>query len=82
MPHYTYECAAGAEFEVEQRMSDPKLTECPVCGKCTPKRLISAAPEFSLKPGPSGGWANEGYAKPENFRKAERRLGHKVHRKL
>lgn len=73
---YTYECAAGVEFEAQQRITDPKLTTCPVCEKCTPRRLIS--PEsggFRLASGPSGGWSETGYAKPLNHRQAEAALG-------
>lgn len=46
------------------------------------KRLISGAPTFALIPGAAGGWASEGYSQPLNFRKAEAKLGHRVHRKL
>jgi len=75
---YLYECAAGAEFEHEARITDPKLTECPVCGKCTPKRLISGAPRVQFIAGPSGGWSSSGYALTEPQRKAEQKLGRKV----
>src|SRR3954467_15547190 len=32
MPIYEYRCENGHTFEVMQRMSDPPLTECTVCG--------------------------------------------------
>lgn len=80
---YDYQCAAGAEFEVEQKMSDPKLTECPLCGNCTPKRLISAeSGGFRLVSGASGGWASSGYSKPEGHRQAEQMLGRKLHQPI
>lgn len=75
--------STGQVVQVEQRMSEPAHTVLEIDGELrSVKRLISAAPSFTLIPGASGGWANEGYSTPENFRKAERRLGHKVHRKL
>ena len=47
MPHYDYAPTSGSckrcrgRFEVEQRMSDPKLKRCPQCDKPV-ERLISA----------------------------------------
>jgi putative FmdB family regulatory protein len=32
MPIYEYRCENGHTFEVMQRMSDPPLTECTICG--------------------------------------------------
>jgi putative FmdB family regulatory protein len=32
MPIYEYRCEKGHTFEVMQRMSDPPVTECQVCG--------------------------------------------------
>jgi len=53
MPIYEYECkACGHEMEAIQKMSDPKLTDCPVCEKKELVKLISAA-GFRLK---GGGW--------------------------
>lgn len=80
---YTYSCDCGLEYDVEQRITDSALELCPHCSKHKPKRLISGTPLFSLIPGPAGDWScGGGYAKPENFRKAEAKLGHRVHRKL
>lgn len=65
MPVYEYKCnACGREFEVQQRMSDPELTDCEVCGKPALERLISRT-AFSLK---GGGWYKDLYAssKPES----------------
>jgi len=53
MPIYEYECkACGHEMEAIQKMSDPKLTDCPVCEKKELVKLISAA-GFRLK---GAGW--------------------------
>src|SRR6478736_5106049 len=65
MPVYEYKCnACGREFEVQQRMSDPELTDCEVCGKPALERLISRT-AFSLK---GGGWYKDLYSssKPES----------------
>jgi putative FmdB family regulatory protein len=40
MPKYDYKCEKCGTFEVEQKMADPKLTECPKCGGAV-RRLIS-----------------------------------------
>src|SRR6185312_13576843 len=64
MPVYEYKCnACGREFEVQQRMSDPELTDCEVCGKQALERLISRT-AFTLK---GGGWYKDLYSstKPE-----------------
>ena len=48
MPLYDYAPTSGrckechGRFEVFQRLADPKLTECPQCGKAC-ERLVSAA---------------------------------------
>ncbi|HFD92357.1 MAG TPA: zinc ribbon domain-containing protein [Gammaproteobacteria bacterium] len=53
MPIYEYSCTAcGHNLEVLQKLSDPKLTECPECGKPTLQKQISAA-GFRLK---GSGW--------------------------
>ncbi len=33
MPTYEYKCPDGHVFDVVQRMTDPPVTECEVCGK-------------------------------------------------
>lgn len=77
---YEYECTGVClrTLEVEQRITDPKLTECIRCGSPNPKRLISGAPGFVLKSGPAGSWGSGGYALTEPQRKAEAKLGRKV----
>jgi putative FmdB family regulatory protein len=48
VPTYEYHCdGCGREFEVKQRISEPSLTTCDVCGGAV-RRLLSAAP-FILK---------------------------------
>ena len=52
MPTYEYQCdKCQRVFEVRQRISEPALTTCDVCGGAI-KRLLSPAP-FILK---GGGW--------------------------
>ena len=53
MPIYEYRCATcGFQKEYLQKVSDPKLTHCPECGKPTFDKLLSAA-GFQLK---GSGW--------------------------
>jgi putative FmdB family regulatory protein len=48
MPTYEYECLkCGRVFEIRQRISEPPLAACDVCGGQV-RRLLSAAP-FILK---------------------------------
>lgn len=60
MPIYEYRCeACGHEFEKLQKISDPAITECPICHKNEVKKLISAA-AFRLK---GGGWYETDFKK-------------------
>jgi putative FmdB family regulatory protein len=53
MPIYEYRCATcGYQKEYLQKVSDPRLTQCPECGKATFEKLLSAA-GFQLK---GSGW--------------------------
>ena len=53
MPIYEYRCATcGFQKEYLQKVSDPRLTHCPECGKPTFDKLLSAA-GFQLK---GNGW--------------------------
>ena len=53
MPIYEYQCGAcGHTLETLQKISEPALTTCPVCGAEALKKLISAS-AFRLK---GGGW--------------------------
>lgn len=54
---YEYRCPkCGHEFEVEQRLDDRPVADCPECGDLTDKRLISQT-SFSLK---GSGWFRTG----------------------
>ena len=58
MPVYEYECpACDKVFEVQQKITDAPLSECPDCGG-TVKKLISQS-AFHLK---GGGWYKDGYS--------------------
>lgn len=51
-----------------------------ISAKWRVKRLIAGTPGFTLIAGDSGGWASQGYSKPEHARKAEQTLGRKLHK--
>ena len=76
MPIYEYRCAScGFEDEFLQKVSEPKLTECPKCGKPTFEKQLSAA-GFQLK---GNGWyatdfKNSG-AKPAAKNKSDAEAG-------
>ncbi|MCS6915183.1 MAG: zinc ribbon domain-containing protein [Myxococcales bacterium] len=58
MPVYEYECqACGHGFEASQRITEPKLTDCPACHQPKLERLIRQV-SFQLK---GGGWYRDGY---------------------
>lgn len=60
MPIYEYECkACGHQLEALQKMSDPRLTDCPECSKPELNKLISAA-GFRLG---GGGWYETDFKK-------------------
>lgn len=49
MPIYAYKCeTCGHAKDVLQKMSDPLLTDCPVCGSASFKKQLTAA-GFQLK---------------------------------
>jgi len=65
MPTYEYRCeACGHEFEIEQRITADRLTDCPACKQPKLERLISAS-SFTLK---GGGWYKDGYGSPKTPR--------------
>lgn len=42
MPTYEYACSScDTTHEVQQKMSDPTLTECPSCGESSLRKLFS-----------------------------------------
>lgn len=58
MPIYEYECKDCENvFEVQQRMTDEPLRECPDCRGAV-KKLVSVS-SFQLK---GGGWYSDGYS--------------------
>ena len=58
MPVYEYECSACRKvFEVQQRIADKPLAQCPDC-KGVVKKLMSMS-SFQLK---GGGWYADGYS--------------------
>jgi putative FmdB family regulatory protein len=58
MPVYEYRCEACEEqFELMRKFSDPKLDECPRCGKGPVEKLISRS-SFALK---GSGWYKSDY---------------------
>ncbi|MYA30314.1 MAG: zinc ribbon domain-containing protein [Gammaproteobacteria bacterium] len=53
MPIYEYQCReCGYRLDALQKMSDPRLRDCPACGRPALKKLVSA-PHFRLK---GSGW--------------------------
>lgn len=53
MPIYEYKCdACDSQFEVQQKLSEPRLEECPRCRAPNLRKLVSA-PAFRLK---GSGW--------------------------
>ncbi|RUM41276.1 MAG: zinc ribbon domain-containing protein [Desulfocapsa sp.] len=69
MPVYEYECpVCEVVHEVQQRMADDPLQNCPDCGG--PVKKIMSKSSFQLK---GGGWYADGYssAKPEKAVKKE-----------
>jgi predicted nucleic acid-binding Zn ribbon protein len=81
VPTYLYQVVAtGQEIEVIQSIKEPKHEVLEVDGELvTVKRLIASAVPAVLISGPSGGWASQGYSKPEHMRKAEQTLGRKLY---
>lgn len=62
MPVYEYECQSCENVhEVQQKMSDEPLKNCPDCGGEVTK-LISRS-SFQLK---GGGWYSDGYSSPSS----------------
>jgi putative FmdB family regulatory protein len=46
MPTYEYRCTKGHTFEVTQRINDPPLTKCEVCGRPVQRVMHSPAVHF------------------------------------
>lgn len=61
MPTYEYVCeSCKKQFEIEQRITEPKLKKCPKCGKLKLMRLVGTG-NFILK---GGGWYADLYSSP------------------
>ncbi|MEA2468003.1 MAG: hypothetical protein QOJ57_2129 [Thermoleophilaceae bacterium] len=58
MPIYEYRCENGHTFEVMQRMSDPPITECQVCGAPVQRVFHPVAVHFK-----GSGFYNTDYGK-------------------
>lgn len=59
MPTYEYRCdACGNEWEIEQRITEDAIRDCPKCGKPKATRLVGAG-NFILK---GGGWYSDLYS--------------------
>ncbi|MBK8004186.1 MAG: zinc ribbon domain-containing protein [Gemmatimonadetes bacterium] len=43
MPTYEYQCPAGHEFELFQKMSDKPRAKCPTCGKAASRKISGGA---------------------------------------
>jgi putative FmdB family regulatory protein len=70
MPIYEYRCdACGHQEEFLQRVSEPQLTECPVCRKPTFHKLLSAA-GFQLK---GSGWYATDFKNKTTTKPAEKK---------
>ena len=79
MPVYEYQCkACHKEFEYQQRMSDPELTDCEACGEKALERLISRT-AFSLK---GGGWYKDLYSSPKPGGDSSKSSGGIAHQSL
>jgi putative FmdB family regulatory protein len=56
---YEYLCKdCKHEWEVQQKINDPLITECPKCSGHSVQRLVSGGQGFQLK---GGGWYKDGY---------------------
>ncbi|TKB24154.1 zinc ribbon domain-containing protein [Desulfopila sp. IMCC35006] len=62
MPVYEYECKeCDNVFEVQQKIADDPLSECPTCHG--PVKKLMSMSSFQLK---GGGWYADGYASTAN----------------
>ncbi len=68
MPTYEYRCSACEhQFEIEQRITDPKLEKCPSCKKKKLVRQVGAG-NFILK---GGGWYKDLYSSTPSKKSGE-----------
>ncbi len=81
MPLYDYQCSAcGHEMEALQKMSDPRLTDCPECKAATLTKKVTAAAfrlsgsgwyETDFKNGNKKNLTDTGEAKPDSKKEAK-----------
>lgn len=58
MPTYTYKCKeCNHQFDIRQKISEDKLTDCPECKKVALEKIITGGTGFQLK---GNGWYNKG----------------------
>jgi putative FmdB family regulatory protein len=63
MPIYEYKCnSCENSWEIEQKITDSPIKECPTCKKLEAKRLISGGTAFQLSNNGSVGWGSNGYS--------------------
>ncbi len=56
---YEYVCTeCGHQWEAEQRISEPALSDCPTCHRSSAKRLVTGGMGFVLK---GSGWYSDLY---------------------
>lgn len=61
MPTYTYKCGGcGHQFDIMQKMSDDRLTQCPQCDTPQLSKIITETAGFQLK---GKGWFGKGGSK-------------------
>ena len=59
MPTYSYRCTeCGHEFDIQQRITEDALKDCPECKKEALKKVIKSTGGFHLK---GSGWYKDGY---------------------
>ena len=74
MPIYEYRCeACGHQEEFLQKVSEPQLTECPVCHKLRFTKMLSAA-GFHLK---GSGWYATDFKSKSTTKPAEKKAEEK-----
>lgn len=68
MPVYEYECEECQKvFEIQQRMSDDPLKNCPECDG--PVKKLMSMSSFQLK---GGGWYADGYSSSNGSKAAKK----------
>lgn len=65
MPTYNYICEnelCKHDWEIDQKINDPKIKECPKCHELKAKRLISGGTSFQLDNNGKTGWSKTNYS--------------------